>query len=353
MTIREMIEDNEKKILCKRAKLSCESQGRVKKEEKCSLRTVFMRDRDRIIHSEAFRRMKHKTQVFFSPLNDLFRTRLTHTLEVAQISRTIAKALKLNEDLTEAIALGHDIGHAPFGHTGERILAELNPSGFSHARQSFRIVDKIEKGGLNLTKEVRDGILKHSKGGGSIIAEDTKRLPMTLEGEIVRISDRIAYLNHDIDDAIRAKLLKTEDIPSWIISKLGITHSGRINTMVEDTIKTSVDTKHISISPEIVFALDELKDFLYNNVYRHPMLVDEGNKTRKVVEDLFAYFLKDTDFTREKLSHVDYPKDIRPERIVTDYISMMTDDFAIMCYEKYILPKKWFVYEDDRYKKNK
>jgi dGTPase len=342
MNIREATEQNELSLLSKNACLSSNTKGREKPEEKCSLRTDFMRDRDRIIHSESFRRLKHKTQVFFSPANDLFRTRLTHTLEVSQISRTVARALKLNEDLTEAIALGHDIGHAPFGHTGERTLAVLNPEGFSHANQSFRIVCFIEKGGLNLTYEVKDGILHHSKGKGTIISADTDTLPQTLEGRIVRICDRIAYLNHDLDDALRANLLSFSDIPDFIKKSFGIKNSKRINTMVGALISSSFGKNDISLDDKTASLIDDFKDFMYKKVYNHPGLISEGEKTKKVIDDLFSFFYKNQDIVLSKMADVNYDKNVDIKQIISDYIAMMTDDFALMNYDKYILPRKWF-----------
>ena len=342
MNIRESIEQKELVFLSACACLSSKTKGRNKKEEKCRLRTEFMRDRDRIVHSEAFRRLKHKTQVFFSPANDLFRTRLTHTLEVAQISRTVARALRLNEDLTEAIALGHDIGHAPFGHTGERTLNSLNPKGFSHANQSFRIVSFIEKGGLNLTFEVKDGILHHSKGGASIISSDISSLPRTLEGQIVRICDRIAYLNHDLDDAIRANLLNPSDVSHFIKENFGERNSLRINAMVSSLINASQNSRNITLDDKIAALIDDFKDFMYKKVYNHPALIDEALKTKKVINDLFSYFFKNPEIVLSKMDDVKYEGTPQVEQVITDYIAMMTDDFALRTYDKYILPKKWF-----------
>lgn len=336
MNIRKTIEDTERLILSSKARLSLESLGREKNEADCPIRTVFMRDRDRIIHSEAFRRLRHKTQVFFTPKNDLFRTRLTHTLEVSQISRTISKALKLNEDLTEAIALGHDLGHSPFGHTGEKVLDELSPIGFHHARQSYRIVDFIEKGGMNLTVEVKDGILKHSKRGGTIVETDTKKLPITLEGEIVRVCDRIAYLNHDLDDALRADIIKFSDIPQDIIKFFGETHGKRINTIITDLVENSLEKDHITFSEEIAERLDFFKDFMYEKVYLNPVLLEESKKSEKIIRKLFDFFINNMDIVERKMSDVVYPYEETIEIKIVDYIAMMTDDFALACYEKYI-----------------
>ncbi len=347
MNIRERIENHEENFLSKFASKAKYSKGRVKKENKCPLRTVYMRDRDRIIHSEAFRRMKHKTQVFFSPANDLFRTRLTHTLEVSQISRTVAKALNLNEDLTEAISLGHDLGHSPFGHTGEHVLNKLSPDGFYHAKQSFKIIDFLEQGGLNLTIEVRDGILKHSKRGGPIIATDKLTLPMTLEGEIVRICDRIAYLNHDLDDAMRADILRYNEIPKWIFTDFGETHGQRINTMVENIINASIDKEHVVATKKMAEKLDEYKDFMYKNVYNHEAIKNEAEKTGKILTDLFNFFEKNPDIVREKMQHIKYPGIPSVQEMIIDYIATMTDDFALRSYEKYIFPKRWFEFNRD------
>ena len=244
MTIREEIEEIEKKTLSPRACLSAHTKGRKRAEELHPLRTAFQRDRDRIIHSKSFRRLKHKTQVFLAPFGDHYRTRLTHTLEVSQIARTIAKSLRLNEDLTEAIALGHDLGHTPFGHAGEETLAKLLPEGFTHYEQSLRVVEKLEYEGkgLNLTFEVRDGIFKHSKGRGVIIDAKMPDVPMTLEGQVVRVSDIIAYVNHDIDDAVRAEVIKEDDIPSHLIQILGKRYASRIDRMVEDVVGASLES---------------------------------------------------------------------------------------------------------------
>lgn len=249
MSIRKMLEEREKKFLSPFAQLSSESRGRKILEDECSIRPAFQHDRDRIIHSKSFRRLKHKTQVFLTPTGDHYRTRLTHTLEVSQIARTLAKALALNEDLTEAIALGHDLGHTPFGHAGEEILNEICPGGFHHAAQSLRVVDFLEKDGkgLNLTFEVRDGILKHSKGKGDVIPEDPKDEPCTYEGRLVRIADIIAYINHDIDDAMRAELISPQDIPRDCVERLGESHGQRIDSMVRDILEQAQDSDPLKI----------------------------------------------------------------------------------------------------------
>ena len=261
MNIRQVTEEVEEKTLSKYASLSSNSKKRRIDEEKCTIRTEYQRDRDRIIHSKAFRRLKHKTQVFISPEGDHYRTRLTHTLEVSQISRTLAKALKLNEDLTEAIALGHDLGHTPFGHTGESVLNEIHSTGFKHNVQSLRVVDFLEhkrgKRGLNLTYEVRDGILNHTGNND----------PVTLEGQIVKIADRIAYINHDIDDALRARLLTEEELPKDCIEILGSSHSHRINNMILDIIKNSIDNDKIIMSEKVKYHTLKLREFMFDKVY--------------------------------------------------------------------------------------
>ena len=270
-TIREQLETQEKKILSPFATLSSMTRGRQFFEEECPLRPAFQHDRDRIIHSKSFRRLIHKTQVFLIPMGDHYRTRLTHTLEVSQIARTIAKALRLNEDLTEAISMGHDLGHTPFGHAGEDTLDEIVPGGFNHADQSLRVVDLLEKDGkgLNLTFEVRDGILKHTKGKGEILCEDPEAMAFTLEGQVVRIEDIIAYINHDIDDAIRGEVISPSDIPSECLKCLGDTHSKRINTMVNDIIQETLGPGKgkLSISNEVLSAIWNLREFLWEYVY--------------------------------------------------------------------------------------
>jgi len=311
-------------------------------EPECDIRTAFQRDRDSIIHSKAFRRLKHKTQVFLAPTGDHYRTRLTHTLEVSQIARTIARALRLNEDLTEAIALGHDLGHTPFGHSGEAVLNELVPDGFRHYEQSLRVVDFLEKDGegLNLTFEVRDGILKHSIGEGDIIPIKEEERAETLEGRIVRVSDIVAYVNHDIDDAIRAGVLKRGDIPKDILRVLGDTHSQRINTMVSDIVRETkkVELEDIRMSEEVYGALIDLRDFLYERVYENEYAKGEFAKSRKVISDLYRYFLEHPD--KIPLKNKRGKKD-PPYRRVADYIAGMTDRYAIMVYEELFIPKPW------------
>src|SRR5210317_343404 len=271
MIIREVNESAEKNMLCDRACHSLASRGRVIAEEACPVRTIFQVDRDRILHSKAFRRLKYKTQVFLSPEGDHYRTRLTHTLEVSQVARTMARALRLNEDLTEAIALGHDLGHTPFGHAGERVLAELLPGGFYHVNQSLRVVEKLEKSGagLNITREVVDGILKHSKGRGALLGRRAEFLPKTLEGQLVRLSDVIAYVNHDLDDALRGGLVAPEDVPKVLRKALGENNSQRLNTMITDLIETTQAENYavVELSEDVAAMVSELRDWLHVNVY--------------------------------------------------------------------------------------
>jgi dGTPase len=344
MTIREQTEEIEKKILHPKACLSLQSKGRLRSEKEGEIRTCFQRDRDRIIHSKSFRRLKHKTQVFLAPKGDHYRTRLTHVLEVSQIARTIARALRLNEDLTEATALGHDLGHTPFGHAGEAILREIHPGGFDHYKQSLRVVDFLEKGGkgLNLTFEVRNGIVKHSKGKGLIIPETKADRAETLEGQVVRVSDIIAYVNHDLDDSMRAGVVKRLDIPRKIIRILGDTHSKRIDTMVKDFIHRSKETdlEELCMSDDILSAIYMLRDFLYESVYESDKIVKEFKKAKKILHDLYSYYLEHM----EEL-FIDIPKEekLNKHRMVCDFIAGMTDRFALMTYERLFLPQQWTV----------
>lgn len=321
-SIRQKTEEIEKLILSQKAQLSVNSKGRLKYEEKCPIRTDFQRDRDRIIHSKAFRRLKHKAQVFISPKNDHFRTRLTHSLEVFQISIDIARVLRLNEDLTGAIALGHDLGHTPFGHAGESILNTiLNNYGlsFTHAKHSLKVVDQLERDGkgLNLTFEVRDGIAKHSKGNGNIISKSD--IPLTLEGQIVRISDRVAYLNHDIDDAISAGIISTDDIPKNITETLGNTAAERIKNMVYDIISSSQTQDYICLSDNMTDILNKLKDFMFEKVYfNDKKLLIEALYMEKI-KFLFEYYM-----TNEPKYLSDKEKAVN----VADLISSMTDNYA-------------------------
>lgn len=340
MNIREQLERIEAETLSEKACLSSQTRGRIRPEKLHSFRTPFQRDRDRIIHSKSFRRLKHKTQVFLMPFGDHYRTRLTHTLEVSQISRTIAKALRMNEDLTEAIALGHDLGHTPFGHAGEKILAALLPGGFAHHEQSLRVVDKLEYEGkgLNLTFEVRDGISRHSKGRGEIWSEKQKDMPSTLEGQIVRVSDVIAYVNHDIDDAIRAGIIHEEDIPSPLVKVLGKFHAYRVDRMVVDVVKSSLKSglKKITMSEEVREAMLELRDFLYERVYFNPTAKIELQKTEKILTDLYKYILENPD-DYIKL----YPQGDSLEKRAGDFIAGMTDLYALRLYEKIFFPSSW------------
>jgi len=340
MKIRQSLEQLEKQILSPKACLSLDSQGRARPEADHPLRTAFQRDRDRILHCKSFRRLKHKTQVFLAPFGDHYRTRLTHTLEVSQIARTIARALRLNEDLTEAIALGHDLGHTPFGHSGEETLRKLLPGGFTHCQQSLRVVDKLEYEGkgLNLTQEVRDGILKHSKGRGEILNTKSGDMPQTLEGQLVRISDVIAYVNHDLDDAARAGIIKDSDIPARLIKKLGRYHAFRIDTMVMDVVKTSlkVGLERIAMSPEIMAATIELRDFLYEKVYLSPFARAEHGKARKILIDIYRYILANPQGYLK-----DYPMGDAPEKRAGDFMASMSDSYALALYEKLFFLRSW------------
>jgi len=342
LNIRQLTEQREESFSPHAAK-SKSSRGRLKYEVSCSIRTAFQRDRDRIIHCKAFRRLMHKTQVFIAPLGDHYRTRLTHTLEVSQIARTISRALNLNEDLAEAIALGHDLGHTPFGHVGEEVLNELYPEGFSHNEQSLRVVDLLENNGqgLNLTWEVRDGILNHSKTKVDIWGEGWGKVN-TLEGEVVKISDAIAYINHDIDDAIRADMITEGDLPISAIIKLGNTHSLRINTMVGDIIDSSWAVRGegkekpvIKMSPLILEATNALRRFLFEQVYNIRSAQEESERARGVVRALYKYFNKHIDKLPPEYSfHSD-----EPERMVVDYIAGMTDQYALRMAEELSLTK--------------
>jgi dGTPase len=338
--IREELEEIEARTLSPKACLSRNSRGREREEAAHLFRTAFQRDRDRIIHTKSFRRLKHKTQVFLAPFGDHYRTRLTHTLEVAQIARTIARALRLNEDLTEAIALGHDLGHTPFGHSGEETLAKILPGGFSHSAQSLRVVEKLEYEGkgLNLTREVRDGIFRHSKGRGRILDRRREDLPITLEGQVVRVSDVIAYVNHDLDDAARAKIIKESDIPRPLVALLGRYHAQRIDKMVVDVVEASLraNLDRVAMSDEITKAVTELREFLYERVYYNPEAKEELRKTEKIVRDLFEYFRR-----RPEGYVKDYPAGDPLETRVADMIAGMTDRYALSIYEAIFFPRSW------------
>lgn len=323
--MREEIEKFEMEYLSPYAAKSALSKGRLIPMEKCDLRSEFQRDRDRILHSKTFRRLKHKTQVFLSPTGDHYRTRLTHTLEVSQVARTIARALRLNEDLVEAISLGHDLGHTPFGHAGERTLNSLMQAGFEHNKQSLRVVDVLEK--LNLTFEVRDGILCHTGG----------QQAETLEGRIVRYADRIAYINHDIDDAIRAGILSERDIPEHISDVLGNTHGKRIDSLVRAVISGSGDGE-IKMPPETQEVMDELRQFMFDNIYNSESEAKrEEKKAERIVEMLFGYYIKHTD----EIPHYTAEEG---EQAVGDYIAGMTDVYAINEFKRIFMPDAWNKY---------
>lgn len=332
MTIRESLEANEKEILSPRATLSIASRGRLRDEEQCDIRPVFQRDRDRILHCKSFRRLKDKTQVFLTPDGDHYRTRMTHTLEVSQNARTIAKALRLNEDLVEAIALGHDLGHTPFGHAGERALNSICPLGFKHNEQSLRTVDKLEKDGqgLNLTFEVRDGILNHQTDGK----------PCTLEGKIVRLSDKIAYFHHDMDDAIRGHILTEEEIPGQVSEVLGRTCGERLDHFIHDIVISSAGKDDICMSAEVEDAMKKLRHFMFVHVYQNPKAKGEEGKAEGVIETLYSYYLSHIDLLPKFLLAMLDEGEYR-ERIVCDYISSMTDRFALRQYEELFIPKSW------------
>ena len=332
MSIRENLERMEEISLSPFATLSVNSRGRDREEPQCDIRPVFQRDRDRILHCKSFRRLKHKTQVFLSPKGDHYRTRLTHTLEVSQNARTIAKALRLNEDLVEAIALGHDLGHTPFGHAGERILNELCEEGYRHNEQSVRIVEKLEKDGkgLNLTWEVRDGILNHQ----------TSMMPHTLEGKIVRLSDKIAYINHDIDDAIRAKVMSEEDIPLEIRKVLGMTTKERLNTLIHNIIMNSMGKNDIVMSEEIGGAMQDLRKFMFQKVYTNPAAKGEEAKAERLLCELYAHYMGHIEILPEQYQRM-HSEGEKKERVVCDYISGMTDQYAVAKYSEFFLPKAW------------
>ena len=335
MLMREDLEKREKEILSPMAAKSGESRGRAFPEDKCRIRTEFQRDRDRIIHSKSFRRLMHKTQVFLAPEGDHFRTRLTHTIEVSQIARTIARALTLNEDLTEAIALGHDLGHTPFGHNGEDVLNSVHPGGFHHNLQSLRVVDVLEatssRRGMNLTAEVRDGIVNHTGSGR----------PFTLEGQVVKISDRVAYINHDIDDALRSGVISMEDIPKTALELFGYSHRERINNMVTDLIKNSDGREEISQSPQFREELNRLRTFMFSHVYKSGRVKREEDlaKVEVVISSLYNYFLRDPSKLPDDLRQVAEEDGVN--EAVKDYIAGMTDRFALNIYTELFVPKSW------------
>lgn len=313
------------------------TRGREREEEPCAMRTDFQRDRDRIIYCKAFRRLKNKTQVFFSPEGDHYVTRLTHTLDVAQIARSIARALALNEDLTEAIALGHDLGHTPFGHSGERILNSLTPTGFRHNEQSVRVVEVLEKDGrgLNLTAEVRDGILNHKKSGS----------PMTLEGKCVSIADRIAYINHDLDDAVRAGILSQNDVPENIKKTLGYTSRERINRAVSSIYRESYGKNEVKMGKDIEEASEQLRTFMFDRVYLSESARGEEEKAARMLSAMYTYFVKNPD--KMPKTFIDLMSRFSVEQVVCDYLSSMTDRFAVYMFNKIFVPKGWSFIDED------
>ncbi len=336
LNIRKLLEQREHDILSPYATFSDQSKGRDYKEEDCDIRPVFQRDRDRILHSKAFRRLKGKTQVFLAPEGDHYRTRITHTLEVSQNARTIAKALQLNEDLTEAIALGHDLGHTPFGHAGERALNRVCEGGFQHHLQSIRVVELLEKHGkgLNLTKEVRDGIRNHQTAGQ----------PTTLEGKVVRLSDKIAYINHDIDDAIRGQIIREEDIPSEYTNILGHSVRERLNTLIHDIIMNSYGKDDILMSESVAYAMTELRKFMFRSVYTNPVAKGQEAKAEAMIEQLYEYYLHHHEKLPEEYIYMIEEKQEPASRVVCDYIAGMTDRYAVVKFNEIMIPAAWDVY---------
>lgn len=333
MNIRESTEQWEEEYLSPHASFSKNSRGREREETPCDIRTAYQRDRDRIIHCKAFRRLKHKTQVFLAPEGDHYRTRLTHTLEVSQIARTIAKSLRMNEDLTEAIALSHDLGHTPFGHSGEAVLDKICSEGFAHYKQSVRVVEILEKEGkgLNLTWEVRDGILNHRTSGH----------PSTLEGCIVRLSDKIAYINHDIDDAIRAKMFVEEDLPECYTGILGHSVRERLNNMIHDIIDNSYGKKEIVMSPGMEEAMKGLRTWMFEHVYKSDIPKAEEGKAQHLIVMLFRYYMENPDMLPEEYRLLTEGREESLERAVCDYIAGMSDSYAIDKFEELFVPKAW------------
>ena len=334
MTIRESFEQQEKEYLSPFAALSINSKGRQRPEEPCDIRPVFQRDRDRIIHCKAFRRLKDKTQVFLSPEGDHYRTRLTHTLEVSQNARTIAKALRLNEELAEAIALGHDLGHTPFGHAGERALNDVCPHGFEHNIQGVRTVERLEKDGLglNLTYEVRDGILNHQTVG----------TPHTLEGKIVQLSDKIAYIHHDMDDALRAGILKESDVPGEIRDVIGSTTGERLDHFIHDLVTNSMGKNDICMSEPVAAAMQKMRGFMFDRVYQNPVAKAEEKKAEELMKTLYGHFLKHVDSLPSEYKNLIFEGESL-EQVVCDYIGAMTDRYAISVYEELYIPKCWSI----------
>jgi dGTPase len=331
-----MLELREHEILSPYAAFSDRSQGRDYDEEQCDIRTIYQRDRDRILHSKAFRRLKHKTQVFLAPEGDHYRTRLTHTLEVSQIARTVAKALRLNEDLTEAIALGHDLGHTPFGHAGERALNDICPGGFKHYIQSVRVVELLENHGkgLNLSKEVRDGIRNHQMS----------TTPSTLEGKVVRLCDKIAYIHHDTDDAIRGGIIKEEDIPGEYREILGDSLAKRLNTLIHDIIDSSEGKNDIIMSPEVESAMLKLREYMFESVYTNPKAKSQEEQAIRLVKHLYEYYMENLDQLPNEYHIVIEKLNEPPYQVVCDYIAGMTDRFAVAKYKELMIPSAWSVY---------
>ncbi len=333
MNVREMLEEQERIILSPYAALSINTIGREREEEKCDMRTEYQRDKDRVIHCKAFRRLKHKTQVFLAPEGDHYRTRLTHTLEVSQIARSISRALRLNEDLTEAISLAHDLGHTPFGHAGERALNDVCRLGFMHSEQSVRVVEKLEKKGLglNLTKEVRDGIANHGINGK----------PMTLEGKVVKLADKIAYINHDTDDAIRAKILCEEDIPYEFASVLGKSTSERLDTLIHDIVINSINTDDVKMSPTVATAMSGLRQFMFKNVYNNPIAKSQEIKAEDMIKKLYTYYVQNPDKIPGELRYLIEERGEDVERVVCDYIAGMSDQYSVAKFQEAFVPLSW------------
>ena len=343
-TIREMLEALEEQTLHPRAARSTQSRGRARPEDPDVERPCYQRDRDRILHCKSFRRLAGKTQVFLAPRGDHYRTRLTHTLEVAQVGRSIARALRLNEMLVEAMVMGHDLGHTPFGHAGERLLASVVPGGFHHVVQSLRVVEVLENEGrgLNLTAEVRDGILRHSKGRGNVLLKGSGEKALTLEAEIVRIADIVAYVNHDLDDALRAGLFTEEAVPADIRGVLGGNRPERFASLIHDVIRrTDLDGGgHVEMSPDVHGALLALRDFLYARVYENPVVHDEFHKAQRILRDLYQWCLEDPARLAQRQGVA--PREGETvERVVTDWLSGMTDRFAIATWEELFVPRPW------------
>lgn len=336
MNIRESMELREQELLSPFASHSTDTRGRDRPEEECDVRTAYQRDRDRILHCKAFRRMKDKTQVFLAPQGDHYRTRLTHTLEVSQIARTIARALRLNEDLVEAIALGHDLGHTPFGHSGEKALEQVHPGGFAHYKQSVRVVEILEKNGngLNLTWKVRDGMKNHRTSGK----------PSTLEGQVVRFSDKIAYIHHDMDDAQRAGIITEDDIPVTMRTFLGYTTRERLNTFVHNIIENSLDKDSISMSPDVYEAMMDLRSLMFRNVYENPVAKKEEERAMKMLTELYEYYTDHPEAMPEEYRELAKCRGVPKEQAVCDYISGMTDQYSMKKFRELYIPKCWEVY---------